>query len=208
VVINATCYNITGILRASWLLAWEGNAMHILGIDASHRKGNSSFALEKLSELLEGHLFESVKLSEMKIEYCNGCLSCEDDERTVCVIQDDMTALYPMIIEADLILISTPIFMNNLPGILKNFFDRLNHFCEKLNGKRLAFVSVGQLDGENGQVSQRRIQEIFVDLCGIFGLNYIGCLQLKARSEGDLKEQEENLTATLTNFVKQVVGDA
>lgn len=181
--------------------------MHILGIDASPRNGNSTFALSKLSELLKAHLFESVKLSEMQIDYCNGCLSCEDDDQTICVIRDDMFALYPRVMKADLILISTPIYMNNLPGMLKNFFDRLNHFCDRLEGKRLAFVSVGQLDGEDGEVAKRRMQKVFTDLCGIFGLTYVGCLQLHGRSAADLKEQGQTLNAALRDFAQQATGD-
>lgn len=56
-----------------------------------------------------------------------------------------MQELYIKMQEADLIVIGTPNYFDNVPGMVKDFIDRTNPFYEtdKLKGKKLITIVVG-----------------------------------------------------------------
>lgn len=174
--------------------------MNILLIDGSPREGNSAYLLKSLHGHLRGHSCKLIKLSDLNIRHCTGCLICEDGTESPCTIQDDMIPLYKIITEANIVVVATPIYMNNVPGVLKNFFDRINYYCDKLHGVKLGLISVGQLEGELGQQSKKRIEEFFIDISGIFGFEYVGSMQLCARNKDDLKSGSIDINALTKTY--------
>lgn len=67
-----------------------------------------------------------------------------------CVLKDDMNQIYDEIGKCDKIIIMSPIYMNQITGILKNVFDRFNPYCasENLKGKKIYLITVGQMSEE------------------------------------------------------------
>jgi len=98
----------------------------ILGISGSPRKGRNTDFLVK--EALESAAkFESVKtefvsLADYKITPCNGRNHCLKEDR--CPIEDDMQILAKKLLEADGIIVGSPVYYMTVSGILKNFMDR------------------------------------------------------------------------------------
>jgi multimeric flavodoxin WrbA len=82
-------------------------------------------------------------LRSKNIKHCAGCLYC--DEHKKCAIQDDMQELYIKMQEADLIVIGTPNYFDNVPGLMKDFIDRTVPFYEtdKLKGRKLITIVTG-----------------------------------------------------------------
>ncbi len=107
-------------------------------ISGSPRNGKTESILKEM----DGEL---ILLRNLKIKHCTGCLTCEKTHK--CVIQDDMQALYPKLENADVIVIGTPNYFENVPGILKDFIDRTcpQSFSEKLKGKKLMPIIVGEM---------------------------------------------------------------
>lgn len=123
--------------------------MHILGISGSPRKGNTEWMVARLLKLLaeDGHQTEIVLLRKLTIKNCNGCLACDvggKDRKGVCKIRDDMQDIYPKLLEADLIILGTPVYFDMLSGMLKNFMDRTCAIWPKLEGKKLAGIAVAE----------------------------------------------------------------
>ncbi len=116
--------------------------MKFLLISGSPRKGNTEFVLRKLYELLEGEK-ELVLLREKNIKHCQGCLSC--DKSNKCVLHDDMEEICQKLIKAEVIVIGTPNYFNNVSGLLKDFIDRTNPFygTDILKGKKLIVLVAG-----------------------------------------------------------------
>ena len=106
-----------------------------LYINGSNRKQNCYQILSDLKQE-EDILFS---LADKSINYCLGCSSCINGLENFCVIEDDMQELYQSMIEAEKIIIATPIYMNHITGILKNVIDRLNPFSNhgNLKGKKV-----------------------------------------------------------------------
>ena len=101
--------------------------MLVLGLQGSPRKkGNTSFLLSTFMNEAEKlgartHVVESAKKN---IVPCQGCFYCE--EHGYCVTQDDamMPEIFPLLREADVIVMASPIYFYNVTAQLKALIDR------------------------------------------------------------------------------------
>ena len=85
--------------------------MKVLGIYGSSRKGGNSDML--LDEALRGARsaggdISAIYVRDMKISGCLNCGGC--DKTGQCVIDDGMQELYPVLENAEVIIVATPIF--------------------------------------------------------------------------------------------------
>ncbi|MFB0552647.1 MAG: flavodoxin family protein [Phycisphaerae bacterium] len=72
-----------------------------------------------------GAEIENVFLAKKEINPCRGCFSCWLKTPGKCVIKDDMTELLDKFVSSDIIVFATPLYVDNVTGIMKNFMDRL-----------------------------------------------------------------------------------
>ncbi|MEW5736395.1 MAG: flavodoxin family protein [Thermodesulfobacteriota bacterium] len=136
--------------------------MKVLGIYGSPRKGGNTDIL--LSEVLkaaaeDGAETKSVYSRKLSIRGCVGCGGC--DETGKCVVKDDMQDVYPLLSEADAVVLSAPIYFYNVPAALKAVIDRSQAmFAGRLlrkKGEELArhdsgrgyLIAVGATKGKN-----------------------------------------------------------
>ncbi len=103
--------------------------MKILGFLGSPRKGGNTDTL--IDRVFEGARsknaeVEKIYLSDLKINPCQACFSCEGAKK--CVIPDDMQKIYPKIREATGFVVGTPVYMSNVSALLLNFLDRCRPF--------------------------------------------------------------------------------
>lgn len=68
---------------------------------------------------------EQVFLAKHKIHPCTSCKSCWERTPGKCAQRDGMDELVPKIISSDIIGFATPVFVDNVTGIMKNFMDRM-----------------------------------------------------------------------------------
>jgi multimeric flavodoxin WrbA len=97
----------------------------VLALFSSPRKsGNSEVLLESVLQGVEssGGQVKRVRLAELNIHSCIGCGGC--DKTGICVVEDDMTSLYDLIIQADRIILASPIYFYGITAQAKAFVDR------------------------------------------------------------------------------------
>lgn len=145
--------------------------MNILIINGSARKnGLCQFIADNLSKKL---VFLSKQtnntelnitifsLAQKNIKFCQGCVFCCANEKVYCSIKDDIQEAYKLMERADSIIYISPIYESFISGILKNFFDRTNHYTSffKLAGKPINLILCGvqPLDGETKEFSNRHV---------------------------------------------------
>jgi multimeric flavodoxin WrbA len=95
---------------------------NILILKGSPRKhGNSSVLADQvaLGAQEQGANVESFRVAEMNINPCDACDTCQETHG-VCVIQDDMQALYPKIQHADVLVLASPILLVHLQRSAQN----------------------------------------------------------------------------------------
>lgn len=100
---------------------------NVLIVSASPRKGgNSDILAEQFAEgaAKAGHAVEKVNLADRQIQFCKGCLVCQNTHQ--CVIHDDMKNILDQMVCADIVVFATPIYFYEMEGQLKTFLDRTN----------------------------------------------------------------------------------
>lgn len=97
----------------------------VLGIMGSPRRGgNSEVLLEVfLEEVAKGDVkVKAFNIGDVEISPCSGCRFCEKEG--FCKVSDQMGEFYPLFRQADLVVVSTPVFFYGLPSQLKALVDR------------------------------------------------------------------------------------
>ncbi len=65
---------------------------------------------------------ERIHLADLHVLPCKECHGC--DQTGKCIVQDDMQAIYPKLMEADIIFLASPIFFYGLTAWAKALIDR------------------------------------------------------------------------------------
>lgn len=112
--------------------------MKVIAFNGSPREeGNTEILLNEALKVIKegGHDVRVFRLNDMNIRPCQDCGGC--DATGVCVLSDDMDAIYQAIREADRIILASPIFFFGLSAQAKAMIDRCQAFwCEKYLLKR------------------------------------------------------------------------
>ncbi len=175
-----------------------------LYISGSNRKHNSYNFLRKIKKD-EDILYS---LQDLNIKNCLGCNVCARNIDNKCVLNDDMNKIYEKIDECDKIIIMSPIYMNQITGILKNVFDRFNPYCssEKLRGKKIYLITVGQMEEEEQQEVCKSIKEWFESIAEFL---YFDFEYLYNFTSGDILEiddinkmYEEKKLSDIVDYIK------
>ncbi|MBM3712456.1 MAG: flavodoxin family protein [Actinobacteria bacterium] len=154
----------------------------VVAVYGSPRRGGNTDVL--LDRFLEGlSQYESFKqnsslkleldriiVSELNISPCRECRSCSSTGE--CIVRDDMQALYPKIIDCDLLAIASPVFFTTVSGYLKVFIDRFQRFwalkyelgrniITKDNRKGILFCCAGSKPGSIFDCPKKVMRSLF-----------------------------------------------
>ncbi|MEM0487843.1 MAG: flavodoxin family protein [Thermoproteota archaeon] len=128
--------------------------MKVLAVSCSPRENGNTVKL--LNTVLKGAKEEGAEVelysfAQKNIMPCDGCMSCF--ETGECHIEDDFKALYDKLVEADGIVIGTPIYAHGMSAQAKIFIDRtccLNRppktLTNKVGGVVVVAGSLGIID--------------------------------------------------------------
>ena len=103
---------------------WEVS-VKVLGIFGSPRRGgNTEILLEEALKGAEkgGASIERLYLSDFTITPCKECHGCDDTGK--CILLDDMENIYPKLLEADVVILASPIFFYGVTAWTKAMIDR------------------------------------------------------------------------------------
>ncbi|MBI2251394.1 MAG: NAD(P)H-dependent oxidoreductase [Armatimonadetes bacterium] len=124
--------------------------MKILGLIGSRRKlGNTEIIVKEIARncMEKGAEVNFIRLSDLKIESCSGCMQCVF-KASPCPLKDDFYFLLEKIKEAEGIILGTPTYLLAPSGIIKLILDRLYIANSKdrknfLNKKAVTFAIAG-----------------------------------------------------------------
>ncbi len=177
--------------------------MKIIGVCGSPRRGNTEWMLAQVMQEVrrQGAEVETLLLRRLDIRMCHGCLACEEGGRQrpgVCKIKDDMNAIYPKLLAADVIVLATPGYFEMLSGLLKNFLDRTCAIWPRLEGKRVAGIAVAE-EGI-GQTIQNL--KVYAALCKMQWLGSVSVLAKDPRDAVAVKGLDTRLKRLARKLVK------
>ena len=114
---------------------------NVLVISASPRKGGNSDTLcdEFIRGVQEsGNQAEKIFLASKNIKYCIGCGVCNTTHR--CVQKDDMAEILDKMVEADVIVLATPVYFYTMDAQMKTLIDRTVPRYTEIQNKDFYFI--------------------------------------------------------------------
>lgn len=131
----------------------------VLLIASSPRKGGNSDLLcdQFVSGAREaGHQVEKINLKDKKINYCTGCGTCFNGDKA-CSQKDDMSEILDKMINADALVLATPVYFYTMCGQMKTLIDRTVSRYTEISNKDFYFIVTAA--DENKQALERTIEE-------------------------------------------------
>ena len=117
--------------------------MKILVLNGSPRvSGNTAAMVEAFVEgaRKNGHAITVVPVCQKKIAGCLACEYCHTKGEGKCVQNDDMQEIYPVLAEAEMIVIASPIYYHSLTGQLQCAINRIYALDKPKNLKKAALI--------------------------------------------------------------------
>ena len=163
----------------------------ILIISSSPRKGGNSDLL--CEQFMSGakevkNDVEKIFLKDKKINYCTGCGYCFN-QKEGCSQKDDMEEVLGKMINADVIVMATPVYFYTMCGQMKTFIDRTCARYTEISKKEFYFIVTAAVNSKPAM--QRTLEEFRgftsclnepVEKGVIYGIN--------AWNKGDIKKSE------------------
>ena len=112
-------------------------------ISASPRRGgNSDLLCDEFVKgaVSAGHDVQKIFVKDKKIGYCTGCGFCNKNNHSGCSQKDDMAEVLEQMIEADVIVLSTPVYFYTMCAQLKTLIDRCCAKYTKIQNKEFYFI--------------------------------------------------------------------
>lgn len=121
--------------------------MKIVVITGSpHKSGTTAALTEQFIKgaAESGHEIYRFDSALVKVHPCIGCDKCETGKNP-CIFQDDMQELIPRLLEADVVVFSTPLYYHGYTAQLKAVIDRFHGIDDLIRGtgKKAVLLAAG-----------------------------------------------------------------
>ena len=171
--------------------------MNVLILQASPRaKGNTAWMAEEFKNAAEaaGHQVTLVNVSKKKIAGCLACEYCHNKGNGACIQKDDMQELYPLMAEAEVLVLAAPIYYFTLNAQIQAPIQRMYCVNKPAKVQKMALLmssySPNVYDGATAE---------FRDICNYWDTKNIGVVSAK------LDEQKTDETkAKIVEVVKGI----
>lgn len=120
----------------------------VLILSGSPRKnGNSDMLCDEFMKGAKekGHKVEKIRVAEKNIGYCRGCYGCKQNGQ--CVIKDDMGEVLQKMIDAEVIVLASPVYFYSIDAQLKALIDRTVARWLEVKNKEFYYIMTAA-DGE------------------------------------------------------------
>ncbi len=129
--------------------------MNILVLNGSPRtNGHTAEMVNAFCESVkEEHQVTVFDVTRMNIHGCMACEYCHTKEKGVCIQKDDMQKIYPVLQEAEMLVIASPIYYYSYSGQMQCTLNRIYALDKPANLKKTAlFLSAGDENAFEGAI--------------------------------------------------------
>jgi multimeric flavodoxin WrbA len=172
----------------------EDTMKNVLILSASPRKGGNSDLLcdQFMKGATEsGHQVEKIRVQDQSINFCKGCLACQSNGGE-CVQADDMGGILEKMIQADVLVLATPVYFYNMDAQMKVLIDRTCARYTEITDKKVYLIATstdtgagameGTINGFRAALSCYPNAEVAGIICGT-GVTHTG--DIKGKPEMD-----------------------
>lgn len=117
--------------------------MKILVLNGSPRlNGNTSAMVAAFEDGAKenGHEVNVIHICQKKIAGCLACEYCHTKGEGKCIQQDDMQGIYPVLEDAEMIVLASPIYYHSFSGQLQCVINRIYALDKPKNLKKAALI--------------------------------------------------------------------
>ena len=114
----------------------------VLILSGSPRKGgNSDMLCDEFMKgaIASGNQVEKIRVSEKKIDFCRGCYYCQKSGG-ICAKKDDMSDILQKMIDADVLVLASPVYFYSIDAQLKALIDRTVARWTEVNNKEFYYI--------------------------------------------------------------------
>lgn len=132
-------------------------------ISASPRKnGNSDLLCDSFIKgaIESGHKVTKIRLQEKNINPCLACYACRKSK--TCIQKDDIESITQQLIDADVIVLATPVYFYSMNAQLKIMIDRCLPCYNDIRNKDFYFIATAA-DSKKEMVRTMEAMEGFTD---------------------------------------------
>ncbi len=129
----------------------------VLVISGSPRKGgNSDLLCDAFIEgaVEAGHKVEKINLREKKLGFCHACYVCR--EYHLCFQKDDMKEILDKIVDADVLVLASPVYFYSIDGQTKTMIDRTLPRWTEIKNKEMYYIVTAAEDHE--EIMERAVE--------------------------------------------------
>ena len=169
--------------------------MKILILQGSPRaNGNTAWMAEEYKKAAEaaGHQVTVVNVAKKKIAGCLACEYCHGKGDGACIQKDDMQELYPLMAEAEVLVLAAPIYYFTLCAQIQAPIQRMYCVNSPAKVKKMALLvssySPNVYDGATAE---------FRDICNYWGVEDMG--SVTAKNDEQKTEDTRQKIQTLVN---------
>ena len=122
----------------------------VLVLSASFRKhGNSDLLCDEFIKGAKeaGNEVEKIYLNDKHINFCKGCGVCNSTHK--CIQQDDMAEILDKMVNADVIVMATPVYFYAMNGQMKTLIDRTVPRYTEISNKDFYFILAAADDNKD-----------------------------------------------------------
>jgi len=190
--------------------------MKVLGLQGSPRKnGSTDYLLTSFFAEFDKRGVETltIPISRKNIQFCKGCGYCE--KHGFCITRDDdmSVEMYPLLYEADIVVVATPVYFYHASAQMKMFIDR----CQTLWSRKFRFrlsdpgskirkgflLSPGATKGEDLFKGLDLTMKYFFDA---FNAHYKGSLTYRSVEHPDDFKKYPSLPDDIAKAVDNLLG--
>lgn len=113
----------------------------VLILSGSPRKsGNSDLLCDEFARgaAESGHQVTKIRVAEKKIAYCRACYACRSTGK--CVYRDDMAEILQQMIDADVLVLASPVYFYSIDAQLKTLIDRALARWREIRDKDMYYI--------------------------------------------------------------------
>lgn len=167
--------------------------MKILVLNGSPRlHGNTAAMVDAFvnGAMENGHKVTVVNVCQKKIAGCLACEYCHTKGERKCIQQDDMQEIYPILDEAEMIVLASPIYYHGFTGQLQCAINRIYALDKPKNLKKAALLlSSGSDHVYSGVIYE--YQNSFLNYLKLEDMGIFSAYGRQNHSEEKLKELRE-----------------
>ncbi|MFX1558793.1 MAG: flavodoxin family protein [Promethearchaeota archaeon] len=176
--------------------------LKILTVHGSPHKGQTYKATIEFLKELESKVGIEVKhifLYQEQLELCRGCGNCIVFGENKCPNKDGLLQIHAMIQNADVLIITTPVYALQVTAMMKNLLERSAYIMHRpcYFGKWFMSISTQAFSGD------KDVANYLANSMRFWGFNIIPGLRLTAAPGDETKAQKEKTRKKIKSAVNQ-----